>query len=298
MFPFSELEFIKFIHQIRSPSLDVFFRFLNFFDRQEFFFILVPALWLGHHWKTGLRLFYILFLSTLTNCALKDFFLYPRPFHLDPSIGIIQVSGYGLPSGAAQSAILLAGLLISVSKGKWRWILAVNYIFFVSLSRMYLGVHFLSDILAGWLLGFLFWVLFIYVRPYIEKGIQKSNLTVLFLFSQTVPLLLMMWRQYSTQTIQLCATAMSVGLGFFISSHYNLFLKLPRSRREQIFRIAVGIFGTFICYGLTRLLPTANFRICLFIQFFLLGLWLSVGGSWICRKFTSDNQEGNAVQHP
>lgn len=80
----SELEIIRFIQEFRNPILDGFFKFLDFFDRQEFFFVLIPAVWLGKGWKWGLRLFYILFLSSLTNHALKEFFLSPRPFHYVP----------------------------------------------------------------------------------------------------------------------------------------------------------------------------------------------------------------------
>lgn len=281
---FSELEFIKLLHHLRTPALDGFFKFLNFFDRPEFFFILVPALWLGHNWKAGVRLFYILFFSTLTNCALKEFFLYPRPFHLDPSIGLIQVSGYGLPSGAAQSAILLAGLLLSFSKNRWRWYIAIGYIFFVSLSRLYLGVHFISDIVVGWVLGFLFWMLFTYLRPILERQFEKLRLPTLFLISQVIPLLLLVW-QYSNHTIQLCATAMSVGTGLFVSNYYKL-LVMPKSRREGILRATIGILGSFACYGLTRaVLPVEQSMFFLFVQFFVLGLWLSIGGNFICRKF-------------
>lgn len=283
LFDVSELEFIKFLHQHRTPLLDYFFKFLNFFDRPEFFFILVPALWLGHHWKAGVRLFYILFFSTLTNCSLKEFFLYPRPFHLDPTIGLIQVSGYGLPSGAAQSAILLAGLLLHFTKSKWRWVLALGYIFFISLSRLYLGVHFLSDILVGWALGFLFWMLFIYVRPYVEKQFEKLGLPMLFLISQIIPLILMYW-QYSGHTIQLCAVAMSVGSGLFISNYYNLTLIVPKKSSERVLRAVIGILGAFICYGLTMMLPVEQSKFFLFVQFFLLGLWLSIGGNLLCRK--------------
>jgi undecaprenyl-diphosphatase len=282
LFPFSELEFIQALHNMRTPALDFFFKFLNFFDRQEFFFILVPALWLGHHWKTGVRLFYILFLSNLANCALKDFFVCPRPFHLDPSIGIIHVSGYGLPSGAAQTAILLAGMVLSVSKSRWRWVVALSYLLFISFSRLYLGVHFLSDIVVGWLIGFLFWLLFIYVRPLIERSITTLRSFSLFALTQGVPLGLLLL-QYTDNAIRLCATAMSVGLGLCINNCYQWHLRAPKTVREGMWRASIGVLTIFLGYAATRFLPIENTKLFLFTQFFILGLWLSIGVTLLCR---------------
>lgn len=82
-----EIEFIYFLRQLRTPWLDHFFKCLIFFNGQEFFFILFPLIWLGQGWKAGLRLVYILLLSGLANEALKDFFSFPRPYQIDPTLG-------------------------------------------------------------------------------------------------------------------------------------------------------------------------------------------------------------------
>jgi undecaprenyl-diphosphatase len=149
-----ELEVINFIHQFRNPLFDEFFKFLDFFDRKEFFLVLIPILWLWLGWTTALRLSCILILSSLVNHALKEYFLYPRPFHLDSNVGIIQVNGFGFPSGAAQTVILLSGAFLVSWKSSWKWAVALTYILLVSFSRIYLGVHFPSDILGGWIVGF------------------------------------------------------------------------------------------------------------------------------------------------
>lgn len=81
---------------------------------------MIPLVWIFRGWKTGLRLYYILILSSLVNPALKGIFLSPRPFRLDPSLGIIQVSGLGFPSGAAQTAFLLGGLIVLFWNSPWK----------------------------------------------------------------------------------------------------------------------------------------------------------------------------------
>jgi hypothetical protein len=63
----SQIDWIYKLQQIRHPMLDEFVKMLDFFDRQEFLFILIPLVWLGYGKGSGLRLFYILALNAIAN---------------------------------------------------------------------------------------------------------------------------------------------------------------------------------------------------------------------------------------
>lgn len=278
-----ELQIIQSIQQFRTPAFDAFFKFLDLFDKQEFFFVLIPAFWLGKGWKTGFRLFYILFLSSLTNHALKEFFLSPRPFHLDPNLGVIQVNGYGFPSGAAQTVILLSGILLTQWKSTWKWSVALLYILFVSFSRVYLGIHFPTDIVAGWVVGFGLWFLYAYVRPLIEKQLEKLKPFSLLLLSQLTPLLLIFW-QHSPSTIRIGGCAMGMGVGLFINNACGWYLPSSSTKNEFALRALVGVVGTFLCYFLIAKLPIPHSLLTMCLQFFVLGLWVATGGLLLCRK--------------
>lgn len=274
MSPFYEhqLEWIHWLHQFRTPWLDAFFKAFNYFDRAEFLFILIPTIWIGYHWKSGLRIFYALLLNGVICTFLKNIFMEPRPFDLDPTVGIITVGGYGFPSGAAQTVILLSGILLSNYKNKWTSILCANYIFWVSLSRVYLGVHFPTDILGGWIVGGLLWALYTYGRPLIEKQFEKMRLINLFLISQAFPILLL---EISPISISMVARACAAGLGICLSKYWNILLGYSKHHTLFLIRSAVGVIGTFLCVFLVD---------NTFIQSILMGLWLSLGANFLFKR--------------
>ncbi len=279
----SELELIRWIQELRSPFLDHFFKFLDYFDRQEFFFILVPVIWLCVGWRSGLRILYALLLCNYTNNLLKGFFLSPRPFHLDPQVGVIQTSGLGFPSGAAQNVILLSGILLNSWKSAWRWLAAFLYILLISFSRVYLGLHFPSDIVAGWFVGFGLLAIYMYGFPTLEKRLANMSPFSRFMTSQIAPLLLLVC-QYSIPTIRITGILMGVGTGLSFITSYKLFFAMPQSVLEYLGRSAIGIIGSFSCYYLLNaLIP--NTTSTTFLKFFLLGLWLSVGTHLAVRLF-------------
>lgn len=119
----------------------------------EFYLLAFPLLYWSVSRRLGLQLGVILLLSASINAVLKLGFATPRPSFLEPELGLIQESSYGIPSGHSQNAVALWGLLATELRSRWGQLACGLLILALGWSRLQLGVHFPIDTLAGFAVG-------------------------------------------------------------------------------------------------------------------------------------------------
>jgi membrane-associated phospholipid phosphatase len=267
-----ELGWIHFIQQVRSPVLDLFAMFLNILDTPAAAFVLIATISIGYRSKEGFSLLVILLLSAWVNGLCKNIFALPRPFDLDPTLGLIFVKGYGFPSGAAQSAILFPLILFSRCPTPLSFLLGFQLFGWLSFSRVYLGVHFPSDIVGGWILGGVLWLIYQWVFPLIERYLDGMSLNkklfLLFVFSATAISL-----KCSDQNAFLASVFLSFLLGACFALDKNWLFEIPRSRIEFVLRSFFGLIGSFLIYEGCRWLIVDPLTLSL-TRGGLIGLWI------------------------
>lgn len=116
--------------------------------------VLGASLAYRHRWLAVEQLIIGVIGAALINLGLKLLFVRERP---DVLLRLIEENSYSFPSGHAMASSALALSIILITwRTRWRWAvvgLAASYGLFVGLSRVYLGVHYPTDILAGWLVS-------------------------------------------------------------------------------------------------------------------------------------------------
>lgn len=85
-----------------------------------------------------------------------------------PPYGIIHVSGYSFPSGHATMTALLFLLICYLYRKRPLYIISIFIVSLVGFSRIYLNVHWLSDVIAGYALAICMFSIFIIWR-YLEQ---------------------------------------------------------------------------------------------------------------------------------
>ena len=143
------------MHGLHSPGLDQFFTLLSKLGYEWFLIpadvlIVVALLW-GKRWREASFVAISFVGSALLNLGSKQFFQRDRPSLWE---SIAPESTFSFPSGHAMGSMTLAVTVALLAwNTRWRWpvlVLAPGFSVLVSVSRVYLGVHYPSDILAGW----------------------------------------------------------------------------------------------------------------------------------------------------
>lgn len=164
--------------QWTHPWADLFFvEITNLHKTFWLRYIVVPAFCLGLIWKRKiLGLVQLIFLSAVLGIAdgvlgglIKNFFMRARPAEAEAAAIVrSNYGGYSFTSNHASNIFCLALILTALfPKGRWFFLF---YAFLVAYSRVYVGVHYPSDVIFGALWGSL-WAWF--CIKFILKPLQQ-----------------------------------------------------------------------------------------------------------------------------
>jgi len=319
----SQIDIILFFQSLGNWLLEP-MRAFTFLGSEQFFILVMPVLLWCVDYPLGLRIGLLLITSGQVNGIFKVLFHSPRPFWFDSRVSALSVeNSFGMPSGHAMNTSSLFGMFAIGMRKRWITIVSVILIVMVGISRLYLGMHFLSDVIGGWVLGGILLVLFIKLdKPvttwFINKPVNTQYLIIIltsliwigiglvpnFLLSQYV-----IPPEWITNAVQANPEAIphpleisgtftfaGIWLGLGIGA---IWLRLRGGMNasgigtQQLYRFLIGITGTFIIWmGLDMLFPGGETVLALLlrmVRYGLVGFWVSGGAPAVFRKFKIAN---------
>jgi membrane-associated phospholipid phosphatase len=225
-----------------SPALDLPFQAFTFLGEEEFIIFLLPLLYWCFERRVGLRLAALTLLSIYVNALAKTLANQPRPFEYDSRIKqLVAVTSRGFPSGHTQSAVVIWGYLAVQLRRRWAWILAGVLMILIPLSRLYLGVHFPTDLLGGYVIGALLLWLYLWLEPQVESWLGKQSLLWQLALAVAAPLLLFLLPMANDQdALTAAATMLGMGVGVALERRYVGF-EAAGLWRQRVARLILGL---------------------------------------------------------
>ena len=170
---FNKINFIdssvyNFLISFKNDSLTNFFRFITKFSNVAFLVIFVLIVLLILRNKDAVFVIFNLIFLRLLNYVIKIIIKRDRPNILR----LIKIGEYSFPSGHAMISMGVYGYLIYLIYKKVKntyikylgIIILSLLIILIGISRIYLGVHYFSDVVAGYTLSLIYLIIFIRIR--------------------------------------------------------------------------------------------------------------------------------------
>jgi len=267
--------------QQASPSLDWLFKTLTFLGSEGFFLILMPFVYWCVDRVLGIRLIVLLLSSVAINTVVKVLAAQPRPFQFDGRVKAITTeTTFGFPSGHTQSSTVVWGLLGRKARRWWFWTIAVALVVGVGVSRMYLGVHFPTDVLGGLVIGLIVLWLFVKWWPRVENWVRSLSLQVQL--ALTGPPLLLLLVARDNDVVTGVGTMVGIGVGLILERRFVRF-STPGTVVQRALRMVVGLAVLIgIWAGLRSVFagmePAVLLRLA---RYTLVGLWAALGAPWL-----------------
>jgi len=209
-----QTEIIIFIQSFSSDFLTFFFKFWTTIGYPSYITVFLIIILFGIKFREGFILIHAVLWTTIITTFLKNLFALPRPANVDLNVKLLgesypnltpfestgaenfwgrlpkevvealrihPIDSWGFPSGHTSNAAATWGLLAMMFKKKWIRIVSIGMIVFIPFSRMYLGRHFLADIMGGYLIG--------WIMAFVFYGFVFRNRRVIDLFYSTSSLI-------------------------------------------------------------------------------------------------------------
>lgn len=291
-------------------------QFFSFLGTEEFYLFVAPAVYWCLSAAIGLRVGLSLMISGTLNSFFKIGLHGPRPFWFDTRVrALASETSFGIPSGHAQHAVVVWGALAASLRRRWAWFGAGLMAFFIGLSRLVLGVHFLSDVVLGWLIGLLLlWAVLRLERP-VLAWLASLNLTQKLGAILTASLVLMLpgflaraslgawqvptaWLENALRALPsepqpdplaLSGLISNAGVFFGLAAGavvLNKFGGFDASGPwwQRLLRFPIGLLGVILLWmGLGSLFPDGEYLwayLLRYLRYALVGLWVSALAPW------------------
>ncbi len=265
------------------PWAGPFFRVITELGSELFYVVLILIGYWAYNKRESILAAYVLLVSVVTNYWLKLAIANPRP---DPSYWYegVEATNYSTPSGHAQNSTMLFGWLSVRVRRAWFGVLSVALILLIGISRVYLGVHYLGDVLIGWGIGLVLLMILVRLQEPLMTLFQRYRSEYLYLAMLIIGLALtvvstLLPTPPGDNFGSLGGLIMGIAVAFPLEARYVNFDTAPPhgQRWRLILRVVLGLILVLgVMVGLSGVLPSSDtwFRALRYFLVVIVGAFL------------------------
>ncbi len=292
------MQVIEFIQKFSNPFLDWFFRIITEAGDTIFFIVVGAILYWVFDKKFAFKLMISFLFSALINGVIKHFTKKPRPYEEGAEAILQRTGGSSMPSGHSQGIGALGSMMIYEYKEvKWIRYVSIALMILVPFSRMYLGQHYLEDVIVGLILGIFLGLLGLYLLS--VGNPDKEDIRAFYL----VPLFILLMIFFPNNQLFVAGGAyIGLTLGYFLEKKYVKY----DTKEVWWVQILKVLFGLLIAIGLKegikplfKLIHGNNEtleNIFDAVRYFLVALWASLGAMFTFEKVLRVNGEKRFIK--
>jgi len=291
------MDLLRTIEGMRTPFWDTFFGLITRLGEEMILIVFFCVL----YWCINKKMAYVMgavfFMSSLVVQGMKLIFRVPRPWVYDPTFTTVEGSvgaatGYAFPSGHTQNAAAWLGSLGAQIKPLYIKIICFTLAILVAFSRMYLGVHYLSDVVASLVITFA--ILFIAMKVIASESVCKTRELLISGFIAlcaiaTIIFAVILYHNGTTEASQLrdstrgAGAAIGFAIGMFVERVYIRFSVKSKSILWHIIKVVLGIGGTLAIQEGVRFIGTG--LVIDAVRYFLMVTWITLAYPLIIKRF-------------
>lgn len=244
-----------------SP-VDLFFIAVTLAGSEVFLTAVVLAVYWCNDRVAGLRLGVVFLLSMWLNSVLKLVFKLPRPAPHSGGAGaarpyvVLGAEGYGFPSGHTQGTATLWWMLAGLFRRRFMAAAAAVATVLVGASRMYLGVHYLEDVVGGGALGIAVAIAAVASFRWLDRSGRRVTRPVLVIAALVLPAL-MLTGPVDESVMKSSGFFLGFALGGAVEPALCGFRR-PAGLRTQAARVALGLGCVLAVGGIIELVAPAT----------------------------------------
>ncbi|MGE1037572.1 phosphatase PAP2 family protein, partial [Bacillus cereus] len=228
---------LEWMTSFEGSVLTTFFKLVSSLANETLYLVIISFLYWCVSKRKAFHMIVMLCFSGYIGIMVKEFMKIPRPYTYDGIEALYEKSaaGYSFPSTHVQLSTTFWGSFMILCKKRIVWIIGIIFIILVAISRLYLRVHWLSDIIGA----VLFSVIAVYLYTKVTMGLSDRKFILLQRIILAVSLIMYVMTS-QVDNLKLLGVLTGSTIGIMLENH---FINMNESNdfKMQVVKTVLGL---------------------------------------------------------